>query len=399
MNGLSPWLSLVALALPVLAAPASLSCAYLLFLTLLSGAQRPPPHSSRALHFDLIVPAHNEESGIARTVASLRAVDWPADRFRVLVVADNCTDQTAALARAAGAQVLERHDAALRGKGYALAHGFAHSLHDGWATAVVVIDADAEASANLLEAFACRIEAGAMAVQAHYGILNPWASWRTQLITIAKGAFHIVRSRARERLGVSCGIRGNGWCVTHELLRRVPYQCYSLTEDLEYGITLGLAGIRVAYADEAHADADMVSNETIARKQRQRWEEGRFAMIRTRTLPLLRAALARRSGICLDLALDLLVLPLSYVALNLAALIMLAALMAIWIPGAWFWCGWALLCLVTLFLHVMRGWQVSGIGRRGLLALARVPGFLLWKIMVLLGRKSQAWVRTEREKP
>ena len=94
---------------------------------------------------------------------------------------------------------------------------------------------------------AARIAGGAVAVQAHYGVLNPQASWRTQLITIAKGAFHIVRSRARERLGLSCGIRGNGWCVTHELLQRVPYRCFSLTEDLEYGIQLGLAGLRVGY--------------------------------------------------------------------------------------------------------------------------------------------------------
>jgi cellulose synthase/poly-beta-1,6-N-acetylglucosamine synthase-like glycosyltransferase len=398
MNGLSYLAGLIEIVLPLLALPATLSCVYLLVLTLLSGAQRRPAAPPRALRFDIIVPAHNEESGIARTVASLNAVDWPKDRFRVLVVADNCTDHTAAIARAAGARVLERNDAALRGKGYALAHGFAWSLGDGWAAAVVVIDADAEVSSNLLEAFAVRVENGALAIQAHYGILNPWASWRTQLITIAKGAFHIVRSRARERLGVSCGIRGNGWCVTAELLRRVPYECFSLTEDLEYGIVLGMAGYRVAYADEAHADADMVSNEAIARRQRQRWEEGRFALVRTRTLPLLAAAVAGRSAICLDLALDLLVLPLSYVALNLAALFVAAGLAAPWSPGALFWWWWALACLVALIVHVMRGWQVSGMGRRGLLALARVPGFLVWKIVVLLSRKSQAWVRTEREK-
>jgi cellulose synthase/poly-beta-1,6-N-acetylglucosamine synthase-like glycosyltransferase len=391
--------SLIELALAALALPATLSCAYLLALTLLSAEPRRPPASQRALRFNLMVPAHNEESGIGRTVASLMAVDWPADRFRVVVIADNCNDQTAAVARAAGAQVLERNDAALRGKGYALAFGFAASLAEDWAQAIVVVDADAEVSPNILEAFASRIEAGADAVQVHYGILNPWASWRTELITIAKGAFHIVRSRARERLGVSCGIRGNGWCVTPELLRRVPYACFSLTEDLEYGIVLGMAGHRVAYADEAHADADMVSNEAIARKQRQRWEEGRFALVRTRTLPLLAAALAQPSAICLDLALDLLVLPLSYVALNLAALVLAAGLAAFWLPGALFWCWWALACLAALFVHVMRGWQVSGMGRRGLLALARVPGFLVWKIIVLLSRKSQSWVRTEREKP
>ena len=76
------------------------------------------------MKFDVIVPAHNEAEVIERTVSSLRKIDWPADRFRVLVVADNCTDTTAVLARGAGAEVLERHDPTLRGKGYALAFAF-----------------------------------------------------------------------------------------------------------------------------------------------------------------------------------------------------------------------------------------------------------------------------------
>lgn len=388
------------LILAMLAVPVTFSCGYLLALTLLSSEIPAPRRSSRQMRFDLIVPAHNEEAGIERTVASLLRVDWPGDRFRVLVVADNCTDATASLARAAGARVLERQDPSRRGKGFALAFAFESSLNEGWASSIAVVDADAEVSPNLLEAFAARVEAGAKAVQAHYGILNPLASWRTQLITIAKGAFHIVRSRARERLGLSCGIRGNGWCVTHELLRQVPYRSFSLTEDLEYGIELGLAGYRVAYADEAHSDADMVSTESIARKQRQRWEQGRFQLIRSRTLPLLTAAVRRPSAVCLDLAFDLLVLPLSYVALNMvAALIALAILGALRDPSASLWGWWALACGAALFLHVMRGWQVSGIGARGLAALARVPGFLLWKVAVLLGSKAQGWVRTEREEP
>jgi cellulose synthase/poly-beta-1,6-N-acetylglucosamine synthase-like glycosyltransferase len=391
--------SLLELVLCAIALPASFSCCYLFALTLLSGAVAAPARSSRRLRFDIVVPAHNEETGIARTIASLRKLEWPAEGFRIWVVADNCTDATATVAQTAGARVLVRSDAALRGKGYALTFGFQASLEQGWADAIVVVDADAEVSANLLEAFASRIEAGAQAVQAHYGILNPWASWRTQLITIAKGAFHIVRSRARERLGVSCGVRGNGWCVTHALLRAVPYASYSLTEDLEYGIELGLAGRRVAYADEAHADADMVSNETIARKQRQRWEQGRFELVRSRTLPLLAAALRRPSAICLDLALDLLVLPLSYVALNIAALIALAALLSLAYPVLALWAWWGLACGSLMAIHVMRGWQLSGIGLRGLTALLRVPGFLVWKIAVMFGRKTEGWVKTERERP
>jgi len=381
-----------------LALPAGLACLYLFAATLLSGALPVPPRSSRTLKFDVIVPAHNEVAVIERTVASLKKIDWPPDRFRVWVVADNCSDSTAELARACGAQVLERRDAALRGKGYALQHAFRASLEEAWAQAVVVVDADAEVSMNLLEAFAARIGTGAHAVQAHYGVLNPHASWRTRLITIAKASFHIVRSRARERVAVSCGIRGNGWCVTHELLNTVPYAAFSLTEDLEYGIDIGMAGYRVAYADEAHSDADMVSGEQVARQQRQRWEGGRFQLIRGKTLPLLAAAFRQRSAICLDLALDLLVLPLSYVALNVIALIVLAAALSWWRPAyyEWLWAGVAF--GAALMLYVLRGWQLSGVGAQGLLDLARAPGFLVWKVVLMLKpRKSAEWVRTDRE--
>ncbi len=386
------------LLLAALALPATFSCAYLALFTLLSRQLPLPGRSSRQLRFDAVVPAHNEEQGIARTVSSLLAMDWPPDQFRVLVVADNCSDATAAVASTAGAIVLERRDDVNRGKGYALAFAFAKSIEDGFASAVVVVDADAEVSANLLEAFASRIERGEKAIQAHYGILNPWASWRTQLITIAKGAFHIVRSRARERLGLSCGVRGNGWCVTHGLLRELPYRFYSLVEDVEYGIALGFAGVRVAYADEAHSNADMVSSEKIARKQRQRWEQGRFEMIRTRTVPLLAAALRDRSKICLDLACDLIVPPLSYLMLNIVLLGVIAGLASLWLPSARFWAWWALGCFGLLLPHVLRGWQVSGMGARGLVALAHVPGFVLWRVVLLFGRKSSEWVRTEREK-
>lgn len=389
----------LALALAVVASGCVPAALYLLLATVLSAREAAPPRSSRRLKFNVFIPAHNEEPVIERVVCSLKRLDWPAELFRIIVIADNCTDATANLALNAGAQVWARHDQTRRGKGYALAYAFERSTAEGWADAVVVIDADAEASTNLLEAFAVRIELGAFAVQAHYGVLNPMASWRTRLMTIATAAFHIVRSRARERLALSCGIRGNGWCVTHGLLARVPYQAFSLAEDLEYGIAIGLAGLRVHYADEADSNADMVSNAAIADKQRQRWEQGRFALIREKTPRLLRAALARRSAVCLDLALDLLVLPLSYVGLGVIALIVAAALASLWRPIflPWLYVGTG--SAAALLLYVLRGWQLSGLGARGLLDLARAPLFLLWKIVLILKRKrTSEWIRTEREK-
>ncbi len=384
----------------ILAIPALLSCAYLLLLTVLSRKLRAPLLSARTYRFDVIVPAHNEHLLIERAVASLLKIDWPREHFRVVVVADNCTDATASLARAAGATVLERRHDSLRGKGYALEYAFRKSHDFGFADAVVVIDADSDVSPNLLAVCAARIASGAHAVQVHYGVLDPRASWRTRLMCIALAAFHKLRSRGRERMGLSCGLRGNGWCITHTLLKQVPYRAFSLAEDIEYGIALGLAGYRVHYADEADVNAEMVADAQTARSQRRRWEHGRLQLIRAKTFTLLRAAVRQRSAVCLDLAVDLMVLPLSYVALTVASLIAFAVLLLVWQPLATLWLWLAGACAASLLLYVLRGWRLSGMGALGLMDLVRAPFFIVWKVLLMLRpNESLEWVRTKRRTP
>jgi len=142
----------------------------------------------------------------------------------------------------------------------------------------------------------------------------------------------------------------------------------------------------------------MVTQEHVARQQRQRWERGRFALIAERTGPLLRAAFSIPSKVCLDLAADLLVLPLSYVALNVAVFLSTAAV-TYWIGGGSAWLWIAATCVLSLILYVGRGWQLSGVGWRGIADLARAPGFLLWKILLFARpAKKGVWVRTERER-
>lgn len=390
-----PFIDLILL---LIAIPATLSCAYLALLTMLSAQPPPPERSLRCLRFDVLVPAHNESAGIVRTIDNLKTLDWPQDRYRLIVIADNCDDDTAERARGAGAVVIERTDSSLRGKGHALAFAFARSIEQSWADALVVVDADSVASANLLEACAARIEAGAAAVQVHYGTLNPDASWRTRLLSIALAAIHILRSRARERLKLSCGIRGNGWCVTRSTLASVPYAAYSLTEDVEFGIDLGLAGRRVHYADEAQVLGEMVASEKASRSQRQRWESGRLQLLRARGLPLLWQGLRRLSPMCIDLALDLLVLPLSLIVVNAVLLSVLGGA-ATWIfASSISWPILGLACLAGVALYVLRGWQLSGTGLRGLMDLGRAPWFVLWKLILMArNRTTQHWVRTERE--
>ncbi|HYO54082.1 exopolysaccharide biosynthesis GT2 family glycosyltransferase EpsU [Archangium sp.] len=388
---------LVLLALPVLVASG-----YLLLLTLLSGDKAAPPRVPPRLKFDIIIPAHNEEAGIAHTVANLSRVDWPVELRRILVVADNCTDATAERAREAGATVLVRHNQELRGKGYALQHAFEHSLKDGLADAVVVVDADTEVTPNLLHAFALRLEAGAQAVQAHYGVLNPHASWRTKQMAIFMALFHKVRSLGRERLGVSCGLRGNGMCFTHAIIRQVPHEAFSIVEDLEYGIRLGQAGHRVHYAWEAEVLGEMVSNEKAARSQRRRWDGGRMAMMRRFGPSLLAEGLRKGDKVLVDLAMDLLVPPLSWVVLGAGAVAVASGALSLWQGHVALSAYAAAASVLALTLYVMRGWWVSGMGLDGLVALARAPLYVAWKVWLMLSRseeKKGEWVRTARETP
>jgi glycosyltransferase involved in cell wall biosynthesis len=347
----------------------------------------------------VVVPAHDEATGIAQTVESLLALDYPHDLFEVVVVADNCTDDTAARARAAGARVLERVDPTLRGKGYALAHAFEAGLASGAVDAIVVVDADTVASANLLRAFDARIQTGAKAVQADYAVRNADAGWRTRLMAIAFGMFHVVRSTGRESLRLSCGLRGNGMCFTSELLAEVPHEAVSVVEDVEYGIRLGERGHRVHYAGEAHVYGEMVASEKASRSQRTRWEGGRLQLARRDAIPLLKRALKDRDLLLADLAADLLVPPLS-------------SLVAATVVGA---SACAVLAVVTrrpnpglilfgasgvfLAAYAVRGWQVSGTGARGLASLGYAPIYVAWKATLPLRRTRRAadeWVRTAR---
>jgi 1,2-diacylglycerol 3-beta-glucosyltransferase len=350
--------------------------------------------------FDIIVPAHNEELGIGATVASLVAVDYPAELRRVLVVADNCKDATALRAREAGAIVLERTDESRRGKGYALEFAFERSLRDGIADAVAIVDADTTVTPNLLLAFAARLSQGALAVQAEYGVANRTASWRTRLMHIALTLFHCVRSRARERLGVSAGLRGNGMSFARALLRDVPHDAFSIVEDVEYGIRLGLAGHRVEYAGEAQVFGQMVSTESASRSQRRRWEGGRWALARQHAPRLLGEGLKRRSLLLLDLAADILVPPLTYVALAVGVGSAAAAGWYLLGSGAW----WALApwaaAMAGLLTYIIRGVWLARVGPRVVLDLLWAPVYMAWKLVLALRSspsKNPEWVRTTRE--
>jgi len=349
-----------------------------------SGVEKPP--------IAIVVPAHNEASGIARTLENLCHIARCDGAASVVVIADNCTDDTAQIARLLGARVLERQDESRRGKGYALDFAF-RTLGGENYSGYVVIDADSVADANLLDAIRSRFAAGALAVQTRYTVLNADQSARTQLAELALCAFNCLRPRGRHALGLSAGILGNGFALRQSALERVPYCATSVVEDLEYHLKLVEQGIRVHFADETTVRGDMPTAGAGQATQRSRWEGGRLRMLLDHGGPLARRALGGQ-GRFIEPLLDLLLLPLAYHALLLMCLLLF--------PMIWSRV-FGVFGLLVLAGHVVAAARVGALSSESLWkTFAHLPSYIVWKLAMLhatvrASNTSTRWVRTDRE--
>lgn len=373
---------------------------YLGLLAILAFEKRIQICKEPTTRFAVVIPSHNEENNIQDTVASLQALDYPEQMRTILVIADNCSDNTAEAARAAGAMVWERSDDSNKGKGYALHFAFEKVLSENNHDAVVVVDADTIVSSNLLRSFDCLIASGEQAIQTEYRVRNVHASWRTKLMAIALGMFHRTRFLARERMKVSVGLRGNGMCFSTDLIQKHPHNAFSIVEDVEYGIRIGLSGVRIAFSQDAEVRGEMVSSAQDSVSQRKRWEGGRFLLIKQYLPKLLKSALEQRSKMQFDLALDLLVPPLSSIAVLLTIGVLLETTQFIFFGQMHYSVYLWLAALMGFLLYVLRGVQHSGLGVYGFAVLAYAPFYIIWKLLIArpLGSKGTgSWVRTKRE--
>ena len=368
-----------------------------LYLALLSLAGWLPAKRDAGAHLQgriaIVVPAHDEAAVIKHTLANLLKIARQDGNTEVVVIADNCTDDTAIQARGAGAHVIERHDTIRRGKGYALDHAFRCLLQEDFA-AFAVIDADSSADENFLSALRTTLATSA-AAQARYMVRNGNESPRTRLAELALAGFNVLRPRGRDRLGLSAGILGNGFALRRETLERVPYTAASVVEDLEYHLRLIEAGLRVAFIDATSVRGDMPSGAEGARTQRARWEGGRLRMLREYG-PTLLGKVLRGQWRSLEPLADLLLLPLAYHVILIGAALMIAA-----VAGAQAVVLAALASLAVVVLHVVAALRVAHLPWSHLLQLMRIPGYLLWKLRVLAGTiagstRHSAWIRTNR---
>ena len=249
----------------LLLAPATFACGYYLLLTAV-GWRRPAAAAGPTPRLTVVIPAHNEEHTLAAAVASVGRSDYPA--ARVLVVADNCTDGTAAAARRLGADVLERHDPANRGKGFALAAGLPAALAGG-AEAVLVLDADCELDPAALRHLTAAL-AGAEAVQAAVVPRNPDVL-PAGLVAAVGSELENGVAAGRSALGLATTLRGTGMLFAAGLLRRVPWTGFGLTEDAEYTARLRAAGVRVAFVPAAVVRTEVPPTGAALASQRRRW--------------------------------------------------------------------------------------------------------------------------------
>jgi cellulose synthase/poly-beta-1,6-N-acetylglucosamine synthase-like glycosyltransferase len=337
----------------------------------------------------VVVPAHNEEATLGECLQSLQLAITADGQADLVVVADCCTDATAAVAQAQGARVLVRDAAAERGKGFALRHAW-QQLRTEPVAALAVVDADSVVDRSFVREIRRHLHSDADAVQVRNLVRNASASPRTRLLALGLCAMNLVRPLGRERLGCSAGLFGNGFAVRREALEQVPFSGRSITEDLDYHIRLVLAGRRVRFVDTTSVWSDMPTTEREARGQRARWEGGRLNAAIRWAPRLLRGVAAGRLRL-LEPLLDLLLLPLAYHAALLSLLLLLP-----WTPGR----IWGAFGLAVLAFHVALAARLGG-RLRDLAFLPAVPFYLLWKLALLgrivaAARPGAAWLRAPR---
>ncbi len=356
-----------------------------------------PPNSGQKSKVTIMMPAHNEELVIASTLKGILPQLKPEDRL--VVIADNCTDATAEIARFNGAEVVERFDAVKRGKGYALDFGIRY-LESNPPDILILIDAD------------CRVESGAIAqltnyalgsnrpVQALYLMEKPTNP--TSKDAISAFAFKIknlVRAGGLARLGIPCFLTGTGMAFPWHVIRSVDLASGNIVEDMKLGLDLTISGYKPLLCSQANVTGLLPQQGQAANSQRTRWEHGHIQTIITYVPQMLMAALEQKRIDLLISALDLCVPPLSLFVMMWAGLtsvtITAGILGASWLPSLIL--GFGGLLMAT---GIIISWAMFGRSDLPLKQLLSIPLYILWKIPMyfkFLVKRQNTWVRTERD--
>lgn len=360
-------------------------------------ADQPSEEPPRLL---FLVPAHNEELLIAGCVRSLLDMKYPLTKRRIIVLADNCSDRTAVVAREQGAESLIRDDQQAPGKPRAIAWALAQIELREW-DACVIVDADSTVSPDFAAAIAKLGPLNDIAFQSNIGVLNETESWLTRLGGVLSRCRYEVTYPLKQSAGLNCPINGNGMGFGTTLLIRDGWRAFSIAEDSEQYAIYTAAGVPIRHA----ADANLFSQEARSLDQgvtqRRRWLAGRIRIIHewgTRLLLSPHIGWHQKLDAFIELGLAIPVLHLLF-----AVSVAIAALVAVGgSAGRW---------IASLAVASLAGIAVNAIfviGRhpqpwRTILSFFMLPVYALWRFVVLLGTVSTlrdvAWRKTARTAP
>lgn len=361
--------------------------------------QSAPPSRVRG-SVAVLVPAHNEAVIIRDTLQPILMQLKKDDQL--IVVADNCTDDTAAIARACGATVIERQDAKLRGKPYALDFGVRHieKMHDKSTPAVVmVIDADCIPHADSIDKLALEAERRQTPIQALYLMSAPGLkSHQQQIAEFAWLVKNYVRPLGLSKLGQGCALMGSGMAFPWPLLRGAKLINANLAEDYKQGIDLALAGYPTYFFPDAKFTSEFPQSRKIAAGQRRRWEHGSLEAILKEAPLLIKTAIAKRDSRLLAMAIDLCIPPLALLSLLVAASF-----------GAFLMTAWSgatsiplVISAITALLFasaVFFTWRRFGRDVLPPAAVFKIPLYVVSKVPLYLGfifKREREWVKTKR---
>lgn len=343
-----------------------------------------------------LIPAHDEQLLIRACVRSLLAQDYPTERCKVVVVADNCRDETARLARAEGARVLERHDLDRPGKPHALAWAI-EQLGDDEVDAFVVIDADSEVAPDYAAQLARCGNLRDVATQTYFGISNEYETWLTRLAGLLMRLRYDYQFLLKARAGLNVPLTGNGMVLGRELLRRRPWAAFSVTEDWELYAEYTARGELITFAPKARLTSQEARSTAQSASQRQRWQAGRRE-VRRQWSPAIRSAQNISRAQKLDAHLELY---WPSPALHVAMAMAFSGAAAV---------GGASLPVWGTALALALGEMGLGLGAivtrhpqplRTLSALLWAPGYTVWRLGIAVqarwSRRARSdWVRTKR---
>lgn len=344
----------------------------------------------------VLIPAHNEALTIAKTLTTVLPQLTPEDRL--IVVADNCADDTAEIARQYDAIVLERTDPLKLGKGYALDYGIQFLKSDP-PSAVVLIDADCIVEPQTVKQLAELASDRNRPIQATYLQDRPQdPSPKDTISALAILVKNFVRLQGLANLNLPCLLYGTGMAFPWSVISQVSLANGNIVEDMQLAIDLAIAGYPPLYCPTAKVTGILPQEQQAVKTQRTRWEHGHLNTLITQVPRLIKAAIAQRRWELLILALDLGVPPLSLLVMVWGATTVSAILLGIigglWLPALIL--GFTGLLILT---SIVGSWIKFGSGIPGLVLLT-IPLYILWKIplyIAFLLKPQTKWIKTKRD--